>query len=752
MNRSNARNKRGSDANRREAAHQITGQDVVCCGKASPDLQGLSLELLVHIMSFLSLKDILSLETLRKTFCAAATIHLRTRKTIDFTEGKWYGDLPSKITDGIFSRLLQRCPEVEYVLGVHPKNIPKRQKRHGNTLSVNGVTSALTFCQKLSGIGTSNVQVLDAMLAINPNLEIIGGFRNRGGQFPVNCQKHLTLPKGVNLSQLILTGIAVPYLPSLDSVTFLQLRWVRFTESEPFTNFTCLNLENFIMRHCMGDRLSPLSCIPLMQALGRATRLERLELVRVPFPGGMVRHVVEDNWHYGSFRFLSKVFLSSCMYAAEVDLGYIVLTSAFKLEELAIQPSLTKDAVFSALRMAHAEYPRFEYLHLGYVDEFPERGRYTEDQLSAFGLPSARSQPATLSDHGMKIALQVFPEVRYVSVYNCPNLHNAKLWLAPSISCMALRDLSIHKCRNLKPESFCDMIKELPRIEYIYLEHVFEEKRSRNRKEDEAEAMKDGKEVALTLTSPVLRTLSLRKCGVAKLCFLQCPSLCYLSCTECKTLSCVEFDDSPLNRASFSSCSQLPMQAVINEICSLPANNSRILSLQTNESFSPAKFEEQLFSSSLDYHLCIMHDHGNPPGITTKICMYGWIDTITAINRELIDKHQFPQANCNATSSQQYPWGRDIYRIHGELCNGPFEFVTDFPWLRELASSELSLPSHSGCSRNGSVLPRLKNNLPVNVCLDVLQEEIAEKRVRSSKLHRQLLVLYLNTTEIKDIY
>lgn len=41
-----------------------------------------------------------------------------------------------------------------------------------------------------------------------------------------------------------------------------------------------------------------------------------------------------------------------------------------RLHELRIQPSLTKDGVFSALKMAELEFPQFETLHLGYVDEF----------------------------------------------------------------------------------------------------------------------------------------------------------------------------------------------------------------------------------------------------------------------------------------------------------------------------------------------------------------------------------------------
>lgn len=41
-----------------------------------------------------------------------------------------------------------------------------------------------------------------------------------------------------------------------------------------------------------------------------------------------------------------------------------------RLHEVRIQPSLTKDGVFSALKMAELEFPQFETLHLGYVDEF----------------------------------------------------------------------------------------------------------------------------------------------------------------------------------------------------------------------------------------------------------------------------------------------------------------------------------------------------------------------------------------------
>ena len=175
----------------------------MACFAASFD--NLSLEILVKIMSSLSLRDILVLETISKKLSNAVAIHLRTRKSVDFTEGKWYGEMSPLITDGIFSRLLKRCPEVNTVLGIHPTSITKRQQRHSNTLSVDGITSALTFCPKLKSIGTSNVQVLEAMLAINPSLEIAGVFRNRGGRLSnfstesfVNSKGSQALPTSPN--------------------------------------------------------------------------------------------------------------------------------------------------------------------------------------------------------------------------------------------------------------------------------------------------------------------------------------------------------------------------------------------------------------------------------------------------------------------------------------------------------------------------------------------------------------------------
>ena len=706
-----------------------------------------SLEILVKIMSCLPLRDVLRLETISKKLCYAATIHLRTRTSVDFTEGKWYGQMSPHITDGIFSRLLKRCPEVNAVLGIHPTSITKRQQRHSNTLSVDGITSALTFCPKLKSIGTSNVQVLEAMLAINPSLEIAGGFRNRGGDFPISPLNRLSIPREVKLSQLVLTGVTMPSLPSMESLTFLQLRWVKFTDPDPFKDFSCPKLEHFIMKNCMGDThtgsFSSLNCIPLFNSLGRAAHLERLELVRVPFPGGIFRHVVEDNWRLGSFRYLTRVSLASCYDALEVDLGYLVLVSAFRLKELIIQPSLTKDAVFSALLMAHAEYPRFECLHLGYIDDFPETGRYTEEELLEYGLSYEREQSPTLSDRGMKLALQVFPRVRYLALFNCPNLRNASLWCSPNVNCMALRDLTLSKCRNVLPEHVSQFVHQLPMIEYLHMEHMF-------KKLDETDENGD-KERKLVISSQMVKSISLHNCGIIKLSVVNCPSLCTLSCTSCKDLSQVEFQNTLLNRISFSFCPVLTLKSILDEVYSLATNTSRIVSLRPTEPFDPEECERKLFSTNLDYHCCMVHDHRNSVGLVTKLSIYSWVETVTAINSELINKCGFKEANSMTARSVRFPWSRDIYRICREFSSGPVHIMTDVPWFQKLITAEETsfVPP---CLSKNEQLPRLKNNLPMKVCLDVLKEEISESFSLQKKLSRQILLVYLNTVDVKHAY
>lgn len=49
--------------------------------------------------------------------------------------------------------------------------------------------------------------------------------------------------------------------------------------------------------------------VPLVTGLASARNLEHLEMVRVPFLGGLIQHVVEDSWRSGiHFPLVTKYF------------------------------------------------------------------------------------------------------------------------------------------------------------------------------------------------------------------------------------------------------------------------------------------------------------------------------------------------------------------------------------------------------------------------------------------------------------
>ena len=87
----------------------------------------------------------------------------------------------------------------------------------------------------------------------------------------------------------------------------LYLKWVRLTKPQPFKDFLCVSLRTFVMRNCAGPTNS-LKYVPLVTGLASARNLEQLELVRVPFLGGLIQHVVEDSWRSGEE--------SMCLYKA----------------------------------------------------------------------------------------------------------------------------------------------------------------------------------------------------------------------------------------------------------------------------------------------------------------------------------------------------------------------------------------------------------------------------------------------------
>lgn len=172
---------------------------------------------------------------------------------------------------------------------------------------------------------------------------------------------------------------------------------------------------------------------------------------------------------------MHTIVLGACKNALEVDLGYLIITAARRLHEVRIQPSLTKDGVFSALKMAELEFPQFETLHLGYVDEFLLQSRMANADLVKYGLADVVENPGIITDIGMKAVNEVFSCIKYLAIYNCPHLHNPYNWISDHSRWTRLVDINLVRCHALKLDSFGQFIELLPSLEFISLDQMFRE-------------------------------------------------------------------------------------------------------------------------------------------------------------------------------------------------------------------------------------------------------------------------------------
>ncbi|KAM9740856.1 F-box only protein 38 [Menidia menidia] len=434
----------------------------------------LSHEVLCHIFRYLPMKDIMCMECLSRKLREAVTLYLRVIKLVDLCAGCWWEYMPSGFTDSSFLILLKKMPDMEQLYGLHPRYLERRRVRGYEAFSIPGVLEALQACPNLLGVETSHLELVEAIWNYMPQVHILGKFRNRNGAFPIPAENKLTIPITAKIQTLHLVGVNVPEVPCVSMLRHLYLKWVRFTKPQPFKDFLCVSLRTFVMRNCAGPTNS-LKYVPLVTGLASARNLEQLELVRVPFLGGLIQHVVEDSWRSGGFRNLHTIVFGACKNALEVDLGYLIITAARRLHELRIQPSLTKDGVFSALKMAELEFPQFETLHLGYVDEFLLQCKMNHSELVKYGLADVIENPGIITDIGIKVVNEVFTNIKYLHIYNCPHLHNPHHWITDQSRWSRLVDLTLVRCHAIKLESFSHFIELLPCLEFICLDQMFRE-------------------------------------------------------------------------------------------------------------------------------------------------------------------------------------------------------------------------------------------------------------------------------------
>ncbi|XP_060935562.1 F-box only protein 38 [Limanda limanda] len=451
------------------------GRELVQCPCETKDyINELSHEVLCHIFRYLPMKDIMCMESLSRKLREAVTLYLRVVKVVDLCAGHWWEYMPSGFTDSSFLLLLKKIPDLEQLYGLHPRYLEKRRVRGYEAFSIPGVLEALQACPNLLGVETSHLELVEAIWNYMPQVHILGKFRNRNGAFPIPDDNKLTIPITAKIQTLHLVGVNVPEIPCVSMLRHLYLKWVRLTKPQPFKDFLCVSLRTFVMRNCAGPTNS-LKYVPLVTGLASARNLEQLELVRVPFLGGLIQHVVEDSWRSGGFRNLHTIVFGACKNALEVDLGYLIITAARRLHELRIQPSLTKDGVFSALKMAELEFPQFETLHLGYVDEFLLQCKMSHSELVKYGLADVIENPGIITDIGIKVVNEVFTNIKYLLIYNCPHLHNPHHWITDQSRWSRLVDLTLVRCHAIKLESFSQFIELLPSLEFICLDQMFRE-------------------------------------------------------------------------------------------------------------------------------------------------------------------------------------------------------------------------------------------------------------------------------------
>uniref|UniRef100_A0A8D0LCM1 F-box protein 38 n=1 Tax=Sphenodon punctatus TaxID=8508 RepID=A0A8D0LCM1_SPHPU len=423
---------------------------------------------------YLPLQDIMCMECLSRKLKEAVTLYLRVVKVVDLCAGRWWEYMPTGFTDSSFLTLLRKMPDIEQLYGLHHRYLERRRVRGHEAFSIPGVLEALQACPNLLGVETSHLELVEAIWTYMPQVHILGKFRNRNGAFPIPPENKLKIPIGAKIQTLHLVGVNVPEIPCIPMLRHLYLKWVRLTKPQPFKDFLCISLRTFVMRNCAGPTNS-LKYVPLVTGLASARNLEHLELVRVPFLGGLIQHVVEDSWRSGGFRNLHTIVLGACKNALEVDLGYLIITAARRLHEVRIQPSLTKDGVFSALKMAELEFPQFETLHLGYVDEFLLQCKMTNGDLVKYGLADVVENPGIITDIGMKAVNEVFSCIKYLVIYNCPHLHNPNNWITDHSRWARLVDLTLVRCHAIKLDSFSQFIELLPSLEFISLDQMFRE-------------------------------------------------------------------------------------------------------------------------------------------------------------------------------------------------------------------------------------------------------------------------------------
>lgn len=148
----------------------------------------------------------------------------------------------------------------------------------------------------------------------------------------------------------------------------------------------------------------------------------------------------------------------------------------------------------------------------------------SHSELVKYGLADVIENPGIITDIGIKVVNEVFTNIKYLLIYNCPHLHNPHHWITGTVlvlvnnnkapetntafimlqcfslshhwkcivlSCIwtmlspflsadqsrwsRLVDLTLVRCHAIKLESFSQFVELLPSLEFICLDQMFRE-------------------------------------------------------------------------------------------------------------------------------------------------------------------------------------------------------------------------------------------------------------------------------------
>ena len=198
----------------------------------------LSIEILCYIFKYLTIKQLMRLESLSTKIQKAVLARLKLTTEIDFMEDvgdhRLYENGLTRLTNYSLMSLISKLPSIRNIYNFHPAYLSSSyptNRNAKNDLSVLGVVSAFMSSKTLEGIEISSLDLLEVISADLPHLMILNRFSNRERAFPsqtLQTGPPRVLKEEMKVTNLHLVGCNLFHLPSMDGhLEHIYLRWVK---------------------------------------------------------------------------------------------------------------------------------------------------------------------------------------------------------------------------------------------------------------------------------------------------------------------------------------------------------------------------------------------------------------------------------------------------------------------------------------------------------------------------------------------